>query len=357
MTSLTLCLQKAGKLLSAEDKADILRAARGHRSDGLGPVAAGRQALVEQHAKVAELLKAEVARQPGAAKVAPADKTSYSVREDQTETPNFKRWSDNAPVIRAAEAATHDFKTGEPVALQAYHGTAKTFESFGELRGTYTAADGKKQSTYYLTPDAGLAGQYAKDRQRMGSKLADIPDSAPNTMPVYVAMKSPLVVDAKGKNYIDVHDDAIGHAIDKGHDGVIVRNVVDAPNGGAGKPSDVYIAFEPEQIKSATGNNGEYSPKDPRMNYSVSEDQSDTPSFERWSHSAPVIDLAAAKNHVFKNGESVTVQAYHGSDAEFTEFSVQRFKTLPACRFDVVTVEGEGAQARIEWFRAAFDTS
>ena len=199
------------------------------------------------------------------------DKANYSVREDQTETPNFKRWSDNAPVIRAAEAATHDFKTGKPVALQAYHGTAKTFESFGELRGTYTAADGKKQSTYYLTPDAGLAGQYAKDRQRMGSKLADIPDSAPNTMPVYVAMKSPLVVDAKGKNYIDVHDDAIGHAIDKGHDGVIVRNVVDAPNGGAGKPSDVYIAFKPEQIKSATGNNGEYSPTDPRINYSATD--------------------------------------------------------------------------------------
>ena len=36
---------------------------------------------------------------------------------------------------------------------------------------------------------------------------------------------------------------------------------------------------------------------------------------------------------------------------------LSRFKTLPACRFDVVTVEGQGAQVRIEWFRAAFDTS
>ena len=36
---------------------------------------------------------------------------------------------------------------------------------------------------------------------------------------------------------------------------------------------------------------------------------------------------------------------------------LQRFKTLPACRFDVVTVEGQGAKVRIEWFRAAFDTS
>ena len=36
---------------------------------------------------------------------------------------------------------------------------------------------------------------------------------------------------------------------------------------------------------------------------------------------------------------------------------LQRFKTLPACRFDVVTIEGQGAPARIEWLRAAFDTS
>ena len=36
---------------------------------------------------------------------------------------------------------------------------------------------------------------------------------------------------------------------------------------------------------------------------------------------------------------------------------LQRFKTLPACRFDVVTIEGPGVPARIEWLRAAFDTS
>jgi len=30
-----------------------------------------------------------------------------------------------------------------------------------------------------------------------------------------------------------------------------------------------------------------------------------------------------------------------------------RFASLPPCRFDVVTVEGE----RIEWLRAAFDAS
>ena len=36
---------------------------------------------------------------------------------------------------------------------------------------------------------------------------------------------------------------------------------------------------------------------------------------------------------------------------------LRRFKTVPACRFDVVAIEGQGADVRIEWFRAAFDTS
>ena len=39
------------------------------------------------------------------------------------------------------------------------------------------------------------------------------------------------------------------------------------------------------------------------------------------------------------------------------QYFLQRFKTLPACRFDVVTIEGQGVPARIEWLRAAFDTS
>lgn len=34
---------------------------------------------------------------------------------------------------------------------------------------------------------------------------------------------------------------------------------------------------------------------------------------------------------------------------------LMRLRSLPACRFDVVTVQGEGALRRIEWLRAAFD--
>ena len=36
---------------------------------------------------------------------------------------------------------------------------------------------------------------------------------------------------------------------------------------------------------------------------------------------------------------------------------LNRFKVLPPCRFDVVTIDGEGDAERVEWLRGAFDTS
>ena len=86
----------------------------------------------------------------------------------------------------------------------------------------------------------------------------------------------------------------------------------------------------------------------------------------------------SASRSAFGGGSSVSRTAFGGSSSSRTDFGgaaasvgatkqrrlvlaaqhyLQRFKTLPACRFDVVTVEGEGAQMRIEWIRAAFDTS
>ena len=32
-----------------------------------------------------------------------------------------------------------------------------------------------------------------------------------------------------------------------------------------------------------------------------------------------------------------------------------RYATLPPCRFDVIALQGDGATARIEWLRGAFD--
>ena len=36
---------------------------------------------------------------------------------------------------------------------------------------------------------------------------------------------------------------------------------------------------------------------------------------------------------------------------------LQRFKSLPPCRFDVVALQGDGASEHIDWWRGAFDAS
>jgi hypothetical protein len=57
----------------------------------------------------------------------------------------------------------------------------------------------------------------------------------------------------------------------KGYDGVIFKNVVDHgpavrfSTKEAEKPSNIYVAFEPTQIKSAIANKGTFDPKDPSI--------------------------------------------------------------------------------------------
>ena len=61
--------------------------------------------------------------------------------------------------------------------------------------------------------------------------------------------KNPYIADAEGKNYYNVYDKYFEDARKSGNDSIIVKNVVDSARGL--KPSDVYIAFKPEQIKSS----------------------------------------------------------------------------------------------------------
>ncbi len=84
-----------------------------------------------------------------------------------------------------------------------------------------------------------------------------------NIMPTYLSLQNPVIIDAKGANYHKVMLGAFAQAEENGADGIIVRNVVDAANEYASEPSDVFIAFEPTQIKSATGNNGDFDPVSP----------------------------------------------------------------------------------------------
>lgn len=83
-------------------------------------------------------------------------------------------------------------------------------------------------------------------------------------MPVYLSLNNPK--DLSGKYFGKAHslekmEQAISRAKRDGHDGVIIRGLRDADAGFG----DTYIAFKPEQIKSAIGNNGDFDGGNPNI--------------------------------------------------------------------------------------------
>ena len=88
----------------------------------------------------------------------------------------------------------------------------------------------------------------------------------------YLSMKNPIEVDADGAMWNGVDFEGGPHKIthiaakakQRGHDGIIVRNVYDS-NVIQDVAGDVYVAFNPAQIKSAIGNRGTFDPNDPSI--------------------------------------------------------------------------------------------
>jgi hypothetical protein len=135
-------------------------------------------------------------------------------------------------------------------------------------------------------------------------------DLSGETLDVYLSMQNPLEVDHEGDRKGRSYSDLIDKAISEGRDGVIIRNSVDP------LPATIYIAFEPTQIKSATGNNGNFDPNDPSILRSqVAEPDimaPRTPAFKSWFGDSKVVD---------ENGEPLVV--YHGSEADINAFELQ----------------------------------
>ncbi len=175
-------------------------------------------------------------------------------------TPNFKRWFgdwENHP----ENASKVVDANGEP--LVAYHGTLHS--DFSVFRTTGIGA--------FFTSNRLVSSSYAYDD---------------NIYHVFINLRNPYIVNAHGSNweYIKVGNsfmdtDEISKNVrsgvlgDNNHDGVIIRNVVDMGDSNgedfdddeeqsiteARKKfiGDDFIIFEPNHVKSATKNNGEFS--------------------------------------------------------------------------------------------------
>jgi GGDEF domain-containing protein len=138
-------------------------------------------------------------------------------RDDQTQTPEFRRWFGDSKVVD---------ENGEPLVV--YHGTRKKFDAFR------LSSDGNWGQGIYLTPDKELARGF-------GSNVVD----------AYVSLQNPVYRDAAMAAYNATGGDRDAvrqYLIDQGYDGIIVGREI--------------VAFRPEQIKSATGNSGAFDPSD-----------------------------------------------------------------------------------------------
>jgi GNAT superfamily N-acetyltransferase len=205
----------------------------------------------------------------------PSSATLGTPAERQTDTPEFRRWFGDSKVVDAR---------GKPLVV--YHGTTKDFDVFDVARA------GSNIDTGYL----GTAAGYFTDRADIADYYSRRDATGSATYPVYLSLKNPFMWGKKtrgvqglywnGERLPDeIHDEVIratGFKFDgkiyppdnevaerdlslavrrvlmrKGYDGVIA-------NDSKGKPME-FVAFGPEQIKSAIGNSGAFDPANPSI--------------------------------------------------------------------------------------------
>lgn len=167
------------------------------------------------------------------------------------QTPSFRKWFGNSKVVDEG---------GKP--LTVYHGTISDFDEFKAADfgsgaksrtggGNYYAG----RDTFFFTDKPVVANDYARNVNGDAS-------GGGNVIPANLSLKNPLVIDdVEGRNWSYYVDD-IENARQKGHDGVILKNINDPfTHRTDGIKSTIYAVFEPEKIKSIH-NRGTYNPKD-----------------------------------------------------------------------------------------------
>jgi ADP-Ribosyltransferase in polyvalent proteins/Protein of unknown function (DUF2934)/RuvA, C-terminal domain len=228
-----------------------------------------------------------------------------------TRSPYFRRWFGKSKVVDA---------DGDPQVV--YHGTNMGFDTF--QRGLELSSTGTKsgQEGFFFSSKPEEAEQYAatgrtgkvkqltlelnalrdqasrldiehqweqidalqdrylaleKERDRLHEEARQSGDyltaaQGANIMPAYLSIEKPYDVDMQGEGRPQeaVLNQMIADAKRQGFDGLIMRNTydqvfdMDRPAYGT---SDIYMAFEPDQIKSATGNVGTFGRAEPRVSF------------------------------------------------------------------------------------------
>ena len=144
-----------------------------------------------------------------------------------------------------------------------YHGTQADFSTFR------TTKTGEFGPGIYATDNPDEAADYAGTHPFSGK--------GPSVMPIYIRMKNPFIVGNHADEFWTkfsgkTDEDALFNVMAAGHDGVIFKRPYSFYDEKTkqivktGQDHTHYVAFSPNQIKSATGNNGDFNPSKPNIN-------------------------------------------------------------------------------------------
>lgn len=220
--------------------------------------------------------------------------------EPQTSLPAFQKWFGDSKVISSG---------GVPLVV--YHGTAGSFYEFKAGRGGF-----------YFTDDEHAASAYAQAKVYEGEEEGE--DSGPRVISAYLSIENPLILDRTwynenvlydGEPDWEVVDREVYNAEMAGHDGLILRGFEDYYGLKDGKRIehvyDQYIAFRPEQIKSADSNAGSFDRASPDIRFDMPgiTPQIEQSAFNEWFGQSRLVDAGGAP-----------LVLYHGTNKDFTEF-------------------------------------
>jgi hypothetical protein len=188
-------------------------------------------------------------------------------------TRNFWNWFGDSQVAD---------EQGRPLVV--YHGTVDDVSAFDMKRTGQRTGNKYGKGAAFFTDNANAASAYAAPPYGEAHPL-----DKPNVVVAYLSLKNPLIIDGeqglkRGEGWRSwTHfKEQITQAQKDGHDGVILRNVLDHASAVTAVQEgaiNTYIAFHPEQIKSATGNNGEFNPSSSAIRYSRTADPRDAAAF------------------------------------------------------------------------------
>lgn len=204
------------------------------------------------------------------------ERDQFSVgRKPNTDTAAFKHWFGDSKVVD---------KDGEPLVV--YHGTTASFTAFDPAKlGAATRHPSARLGFFFsASPEVADLWTQSLDDSTWPPKM--VPREGGNIVPGYLSIRNPFELSVEKfreinatpygeqfereqpeatKRFYGWIDKNKAMIVAKGHDGIHIKGDQKYADrmGGEEYAADAWVAFKPEQIKSATGNRGTFDPSNP----------------------------------------------------------------------------------------------